>query len=373
MLTSLPGLVPLVLLLTPLPQQSQSTDPNALTVTNFPGGLVDNQGLVAYVQGAAGNIEAIDLAKGTVLWSNSSFARPLALQPERLIVEAPVKDKPNVVYVAVLDINNKGKLLGVSDPITLPDWANTGTAYGRSYHSSVSDVKDGVLLLSWEAKAWYAGGARPTPEMEKAARKEAHGLAAIDLKTGKVKMREGEKVPPADVVLPPGLEKVESAQYWTGSDWQKKPFVLGPKIVALTRKQVGNEEELELQTWDRAKGKADPPLELLRGKSLWLQLGADKRYLFVHQALPADKLAKGDYAWWAFDLTNGKLAAKVPFEPGVLGITVLAKNIYYVTEQTKLGPKGDQRTRLLKAVDAGNGQLVWQRPLYAPPVLPPLP
>jgi hypothetical protein len=267
-----------------------------------------------------------------------------------------------------------GKKLSTSDPITFPDWVNVGTAHGRSFQSSLTGGKDNTVLLSWEARAWYAGGARPTPEIEKAARKEAHGIAAVDLKTGAVKMRDGEKIPFADEVLPKDLEKVKSAQYWTGSSWETRPFLAGAKVVALSRTMLGQDEVLTLETWDKVSGKADAAVELLRGKSLWLQLDTGKRYLFVHQALVPEKLPKGDYAWWVFDLTSGKQVAKIPFEPGIRGITVQGKNIYYVTEQTKFGgPKGGQRTRVLKAIDGANGQLVWERPIYAPPVLPPLP
>ena len=43
-----------------------------------------------------------------------------------------------------------------------------------------------LILVTWEAKAFYAGGSRPSPEMEKAARKESTGVAVIDIKTGEL-------------------------------------------------------------------------------------------------------------------------------------------------------------------------------------------
>jgi hypothetical protein len=50
------------------------------------------------------------------------------------------------------------------------------------------------LWLSWEARAWYAGGARPTPQIEKAARKDASGVARIDLDSGKVEPLDSAKI-----------------------------------------------------------------------------------------------------------------------------------------------------------------------------------
>jgi hypothetical protein len=371
-------MMPAILCLVPLaltlpPRATQPGDSGAQPASVFPGGIIDRQAGVVYVQDVSGAIEAVDLATGKVQWRTDSFAQPLALLPDRLLVQAPVKGKGNVVYLVQLDIADKGKQLRISDPITFPDWVNTGTAHGRSFQSLLSGTKGGAVLLSWEARAWYAGGARPTPEIEKAARKEAHGIAEVDLKTGKVTMRDGEKVPMPDEVLPKNVEKLESAQYWTGSSWQKKPFLSGPKVVSFSRTKQGPDDVLMLETWDRLSGKPDLPVELMRGKELWLHLGADKRHLFVHQALVPEKLPKGDYAWWVFDVTNGQPTAKIPFEPGVQSIAVVGKTVYYVTEQTKLGPKGGQRTRLLKAVNAASGQEVWQLAIYAPPVLPPLP
>jgi hypothetical protein len=55
----------------------------------------------------------------------------------------------------------------------------------------------------WQANAFYAGGARPSPEIEAAARKEASGFARIDLQSGKV-TRDNRKPPEADFQLGPG-------------------------------------------------------------------------------------------------------------------------------------------------------------------------
>src|SRR5262249_9105983 len=154
---------------------------------------------------------------------------------------------------------------------------------------------------SWQARAWYAGGARPTPEIERRARKDAAGVARVNLENGRVEMLEPDKVPPLPVAkLPKELEKETSLQYWTGASWETKPLIVGDKVIALAKEQAGGQEKLLWKSWRTAK--PQEPVVLLQGKALWPQITADRRYVFVHQALVKEKLPEGDYAWWIFSL-----------------------------------------------------------------------
>jgi outer membrane protein assembly factor BamB len=348
---------------------SVTLDPPAV-----PGGVIPAEGKVLYVQAPKGGVEALDLKTGNVLWSTEEFARPLAVVGTKLLVEIPEKDKANVVRLATLDGADKGKQLSASDPIQLPDWVNVGTAHGRSYTSQgVAVIDKTKLLLRWEARAWYAGGARPTPEMEKAARKEARGFAEVDLATGKVTMPEIGQVE-KDELIPKDLQQVQAAQYWTGSTWETKPLLVGTNAAVVSRTPQGEKgnETLTLHTWDRSTGKVAKAVELMQGKSLWLMVSADRRHLFAHQALTKDKLPEGEYVWRVFSLQTGKLLAKVPFE-GAIAVHYADGRVYLVTEKTQFGSKASSRTRTLKCLDAATGALTWERAIYAPPVLPPLP
>jgi hypothetical protein len=343
----------------------------------FPGGIADAKLKTLYVQAPAGGIEAVDLTSGKTQWSTEGFAEPLALTGNKLLVQAHEKGKANAVRILTLDVGEKGKQVGKSDLIEFPEWVSVGTTHGRSFSSRVVKVADGKLFLSWQARAWYAGGARPTPEIEKAARKEAGGVVEIDLASGKVAKTEKPLEQPSDV-LPKELQDVKSAQYFTGTSWETRPLVVGTKIAVLESSPVKGANQVEtltLQTFDKATGKADKAVELMQGKALWKMLGSDHRYLFVHQALVKEQLPPGDYAWWVFSLETGKQVAKIGFEPGAIALQFTEGKVFTVTEETKFagGPAGGKRTRVLKVFDAGTGQLAWEHTIYAPPVLPPLP
>ncbi len=337
----------------------------------FPNGVADRDGKAGYVHAAAGGVEALDLATGKVLWNFTEPCRPLALMGDRLVCQAAEKGKANAIRLMMLDVRDKGKVLLRSDPITFPDWVSVGTTYGRSFTSeAIPDGKD-ALVLRWEARAWYAGGARPTPEIEARARKHERGAVRVHLDSGRVDPKAPPVAPPP--LLKGELATVKPASVWTGSDWQAKPLLIGKQAAVLTKEQVGGLEKLELQVWDTETGKAAPKVELMRGQSLWPQLGMDGRFVFVHQAIPKEKLPPGEYAWSVFSLETGKRVAKVPFA-GAQALTVVGPRLYSVQEVTGGGRPGMfKRTRTLKAVDLATGNVVWQHAVWAPPFLPPLP
>lgn len=172
----------------------------------IPGGVADRAGKVGYVQSVKGGVDALDLTTGKVLWSFGEFARPVALVTKGLVVQIPEKGKANAVRLVVLDLARKGEAKkSVSKLIEFPDWVSVGTEYGRAFTSSARVDSQGRVILLWDARAWYAGGARPTPEVEKAARKNASGIFRVHVDTEAVEVLTWEQLPSS---LPNSLEKI---------------------------------------------------------------------------------------------------------------------------------------------------------------------
>src|SRR5262249_7038475 len=151
-----------------------------------------------------GAVACLDLATGKALWTSKDAVRPLALDGPRLLARTDAAGRPNAVKVVVLEAAS-GKKLSESDVVVFPEWVSVGLAHGRSFSAS-GVVDKGDLYLRWQARAWYAGGARPTPQIEAAARKNAEGVARIDLKSGKVEMLGADKMP-ATTALPEALQR----------------------------------------------------------------------------------------------------------------------------------------------------------------------
>jgi len=167
------------------------------------GGIADQSGNVGYFPNLSGGIDALDLANGKLLWSSKEAKRPLLATGNRLFAQAGVDD----MRVVVLDAANAGKRLSQSRPLKFLDWVSFGHEPGRSLRTGARLEKD-TLLLVWEAKAWYAVGAAPTPEIQEEARKSATGAFRVDLKSGMVESVDKAKPPkpalpeePASVTL----------------------------------------------------------------------------------------------------------------------------------------------------------------------------
>jgi hypothetical protein len=334
----------------------------------FPDGVADAAGKVAFIANATGGIDAVDLAKGELLWDSKEASKPLALSGDNLLAQIGVKDKANQARIVVLDVTRRGKKVSESEAIVLPDWVSLGKHHGRSFFSTGRMVKRD-LLYYWNADAWYAGGAAP-PEILERLKKDQSGVARVNVETGKVEMLANDDVPNIDPKLPKELEKVASRQYWTGTHWLTNPLIAGEKVAALSMTQDGDKQTLTLKRWEQATGKELKDTELLQGKALWPQVTLDGKHLLVHQALVKEELPEGDYAWWLFSLESGERIAKVPHvdlqNPVVFGPRVC----FTENKPMKVLDAGGEQERLLRVMDLKTGKIEWERPVASIWVLP---
>jgi hypothetical protein len=317
-------------------------------------------------------IDAIDLANGETLWQTTESNKPLLAFEKRLVVWTPVKDRPHEIRLVVLDTSEKGKKVLESKPIELPEWVGFG-GYGHSFVAK-ANLEKSAVIVTWEAHARYAGGAAPTPEILKAATKDATGAARVNLENGKVETVDPKELEESALKLPESLEKVKSRQYWTGSDWKTAPLVCGDKASVLEVESAKDQEKMSLKIFDLATGKEKDTVKLLEGKSLWPQLSLDGRYLFVHQALVKEQLPAGDFAWWVFELDTGKQICKLAYVQTTAGMTVVGDHALFLIGQEPRGrPNRMNQPRSLQAVNLKTGKIVWEHPVEPLVILPPPP
>jgi len=345
------------------------TDGNVVIAPRaLPGGVADAEGKVGYLTDPAGTIVAVNLENGNVLWESKDAVKPLIVLGKKLLAQAPLKDKGNGLRIVALASDAKGKKLQESEAVIFPDWVSLGSGLGRSFSSQTSVFKN-ELLLKWEARAWYVGGARPTPEIEEAARKHATGIAKVNLESGRVDMLGLDKDPrPAAGKLPAGAEKVMALG---------GRFIFQDKqVIALALEVNKDEQKLVMKSWDLETNKPKEDVTLFKGKALRCDITADGQHVLVHQSLTKNALPKGDYAWWIFTLETGKEIAKVPYEEGTTQITVLGPRAYFMVQAPKKGgkpgPFGEQN-RTVKAQELKTGNVIWERTVEVIRIVPPPP
>lgn len=156
-------------------------------------GVVSPDAKLVFVPAKGGGIEALDLATGKAVWKNADVPHVAGADTKRVYGWMPGKLRMNEFNVVAVDAAT-GKTIGKAGPVLLPDWAVPYKTYGRTFAASARADGDGAIV-AWTVGAFYAGGARPTPEIEAAARKNDSGLAKLDFATGKATPANGKAKP----------------------------------------------------------------------------------------------------------------------------------------------------------------------------------
>ncbi len=147
-------------------------------------GTVSADQKFVFLPAKEGGIEAVDLATGKPVWTNKDAAKLAGGSDKVVVAWTADAKKPNTFHVVAVDAAT-GKTLNKSDAVELPDWATTAKTHGRTFRTAAR-VDEETVVVMWQAGAFYSGGARPTPEIEAAARKNESGTVKVNLRTGKV-------------------------------------------------------------------------------------------------------------------------------------------------------------------------------------------
>jgi hypothetical protein len=348
---------------------------DAFSVQAIPGGVVDAAGKTGYVVNADRQLDAVDLESGKTLWTFKQECRPLAAVGDRVLVQAVEPTKPNTARVLLLDA--EGKKVKESDSLVFPDWVIPGPTVrwsGRSF-TSQPRIEKGELWLKWQAHAHYAGGAAPTPEILKASKKDADGVARVNLESGKVEMLPADKAPPP----PEGpkvsdeLKKAAARDVLNGSEMEKKVSLCGDYAVAVDVEPAGPKQKVVLKCWELKSGKALDPQTLAEGGPFQTVFVPSAGVALVRNTTA--KPESDDAAWVVYSLETGKETARFSFDPGTTEATVVGPRAYYVVQGQPKGPPAGAFTlpRTLRAVDLKTGKRLWDHPLEGLDNTPPPP
>ncbi len=151
-----------------------------------PGGVVDEAGRIAYVHGASGGIDAIDLPTGKTRWSDTTAERPLAIVGDHLLVEIV---RPDGVHLSVREARPHGRRVVAGVPIPLPPWVHGDAGRTVVFSSAVEPAgQRGVVRYRWSAERRWSGmhrpRGRPGAEGERES-EEASGELLVHIATAK--------------------------------------------------------------------------------------------------------------------------------------------------------------------------------------------
>jgi hypothetical protein len=155
----------------------------------FPRGVADPDTSRAYVRAGSGAVIALNFMSGEVLWrSTVGNLRPLTIVKDMLVTARMAR--PAAIELVVLDTAD-GRVLRVSKPLSLPDWARPALDDTPEFILR-AEAEAQSAVIRWSAQARYQGGAPPTAQVRESYEREAHGGARVDLETGTTELLDDE-------------------------------------------------------------------------------------------------------------------------------------------------------------------------------------
>ena len=125
-------------------------NPNANGFQFIPGVIVTSDRSQAYVMNAEAGIDAVDLSKGTVVWTTKEASKPLGLKGNLLISQAESSGARNKLDLVVLNVQEHGKRV-VAGSMELPAGVNVSideTLNSSFVASAQPSGRDAVV--SWD-------------------------------------------------------------------------------------------------------------------------------------------------------------------------------------------------------------------------------
>ncbi len=328
----------------------------------LPKGVADPDGRTGYFAVDTGGIDAVDLADGSLLWHTGTASRPLYVSGERLIAQRPEPGKPNASRIVLLDLARHGEPVLTSDPVVLPDWVEARSWDPETFRVQAR-IEGGALVLDWEARSRYTGGAAPSREVLREAQRSAGGTVRVDLETGEVggQAAEARRAPMRSAELREAVSPPVSPEIV----WQTEPWTAGDRQASLAMEESGDAMSLLLETQGSGASRgAGERMELARGAALVPSLSPDGRYVLVEPDEPDEK-NEGRKPWWIFDASTGQRVATVPHEEGATEPCVVGPRLIYLVQEPPLPAPGEKVRKVIKARDLKSGELLWERPLSA--------
>lgn len=149
--------------------------------TMVPGVVVDPGSCVVYMMNRNHGIDAVRVASGTLLWSTTRAAQPLAVAGIRLAAQEEPQGDAHTLKIAVLDTRDGAVLHRAAVPLPDPARASIDQGAGSSF-ALQARVRGGAVDVSWRFSSRRAGGI--AMRNDTVDDHQLHGAVLVDLSTG---------------------------------------------------------------------------------------------------------------------------------------------------------------------------------------------
>lgn len=322
-----------------------------------PGVLVDRLGNRIFLMSPERGIDALSLSSGNLDWSSDAAAKPLAIYGDVLIAQADSASASARMEVVLLDANRGGSPLETL-ALALPAgvFGRVDDGMGASFRATAT-VRDGVPLISWQSTNRRTKGTAPEPG-ETLERSQSAGYA-LDIQSLRLVPVAAPAAPQARAVLPQAVRAAVAAERFAEGPYEAGQVLAATQVVASNP----NSPRLVLRRWDAGSGTALPEVELVRGPIILQLPSVDRRHLLV-----SESVAPGDaeeYRWSLFSLETGEQVGQIRHARSHAPFFVAGRSLVIESPAYghRVGEEWVDEPRMVRAVVADGGALIWERPL----------
>lgn len=317
-----------------------------------PGVVVDSDRL--FMMNPNGQIDAIAIESGSVLWTSNAAAMPLTVLNGLLVSQAEAT-KAGVLDAVVLEKNsgNVNKRLSISVPNKV--WALVSDQLGRQFLAR-GGVRDDQIYLVWEQTikpvrgAWRPESASAPEILTAAHRLDLPGNTSQSADTSILDRR----IP----TLPQEMNQLFQQGQLSG-----EPFYSGNTFAAVTSPNQGGQNQVRLLRWQTSTGERLADIVLTSGATILQLPSADQQHLLVSKR--ANRGAWEEYSWSIFHIDTGaklgEISSHFSHAQFLVKDSILLHDIPAHGRQQETG--WADIPRQLRAVQLVGGTEIWTRPL----------
>ncbi len=340
-----------------------------------PGVLIDAANDVAFLMSPKGQVQAVKLEKGEILWTSSAAARPIALRGERIIAQVEAGEADAILTLVALAAAD-GKPAGPAQKIDLGTGVRTSIDDGVENQFVVgtreADARRGPILWRYFEQKLSGPEEDPASPFERFGALDVSDTASIsrlsnggtDRKSGRPPYaaprisRPGSEVPKAETVIldletgaryrPDGVSVPSNGGGTTAPPGDAaKAVPIKPPTGGLIITEGGHDEKA-------------PPTRRIPGDQF--AYSVDDRHLAASAFAGVIEAAE-PYRWTVYERGTFEIAAQFMAQTSLAPFILTGGRVLYLQQpfQRRVGGQLKNHPLALVARDARTGRIVWTR------------
>ena len=334
------------------------------------GVIVDGEREALYLPDPTGEIEAIDLSAGRVLWTSSDAALPLAVEGSLLVAQGE-ETRPGRLPIVVYDVAAGGHKV-VSAVLPLPDdiRALIADEKDRSFRATAKRLGN-EILISWTYRQVFIQGVAPVPE-EPMPTRIVTGSARLDLGTGAV-IASAATEQRTGVVHPVPVPTMESRRNESPAiQTHAAPSRTVQKLTentlrsgnVMARWEGGRGGPLILKRWDVQSGAPLPDVVLVE-KAIVALASAAQTHLLASERVGAGGPQDPEYRWSIFTIDTGERVTELRRDASAAPFFVWKDAVVFESRPYGylVGDHWIEEPLKIRSIRLSRGVPTWDRPV----------